>query len=208
MEKIGLVTAESLKKNTGKSWEEWNEILDKVGARHWKHSELTAFVKKKYKLTMWWQHSVAAGYEIFTGKRMPGRTLKGTYSITVTKTFPISSDKLWKLLTSDQGIAAWLRPLAKFKIKAKSTFETESGAFGEVRTMQEGRRVRMTWQEIDWQKSSIIQIYIIPRTKDKSIIAFQHEGLYDGRLKEPLREQWKTSLNDLLSIAQTMVQKK
>lgn len=205
IEKLGAVTTESVFKATGKSWNQWIDILNKAGANTWTHKQITDFLKRKYKLSMWWQQGVSAGYEIFIDKRVPGRTLKGDYSITVTRTFPMAAKKLWQLISSEEGMSLWLRPLSKFKLKVGCSFETEGGAFGEVRTMRAGQRARLTWQEIDWNKSTTVQVWILPRTENKSVLVIQHEKLVDGRLRGPLRSHWEEAVGAVLEYVRTMV---
>ncbi|MBV2167509.1 MAG: SRPBCC domain-containing protein [Bdellovibrio sp.] len=205
IEKLGTVTTESVLKATGKSWNQWIDILNKVNAQTWTHKQITDFLKRKYKLSMWWQQGVSAGYEIFIGKRIPGRTLKGDYSIIVTRTFPVDAKKLWKLISSEQGMSLWLQPLSKVQLRIGNSFETEGGAFGEIRTLRAGQRVRLTWQETDWNKSTTVQVWILPRKGDKSVLVFQHEKLVDGRLRAPLRAHWEEAIGAVLDCVRTMV---
>lgn len=81
---------------------------------YWPHGEITMLLKKEYKLSPWWQQGVAIAYELHHGKRIEGRNLKGEYSTVATKTLPMSSKKAWSYLTSETGMARWLRPFSAF----------------------------------------------------------------------------------------------
>lgn len=197
IEKIGNVSTKSVHKHTGKHWNQWVPILEKAGARNWSHKEIAAFLSKKHKINYWWQHVVTTGYEVHIGRRAAGRDAKGHYSIIGTKTFYIDKKALWKLVTSPKGIAIWLTPMSDFKLQIKQVYEREDGVYGEIRTMKAGDRVRFTWQEGDWDKTTTVQMLVVGRANGTSILAFQHEKLKDGRLREPLRELWRQVLHEL-----------
>jgi len=204
--KLAGVGSETLKKRTRKTWDQWVEVLDKAGARHWTFQETVAHLRKKHKVPGWWCQWVTIGYETAVGKRIPGRTLKGDYSIVITRTVRADHKKLWRFLASEKGIAIWLRPMSKFKLQIKETFETEAGVFGEIRTMMAPKRVRFTWQEVDWEKSTTVQMFLVPRENGTTILAFQHEKLRDGRLREPLRTYWKEIVEEIVSQTTTIVE--
>jgi activator of HSP90 ATPase len=197
IERIGQVSTASVHKGSGKHWREWINILDRAGAGGWTHQEIVAFLKKKYKLRPWWQQGVTIGYEIHTGKRVPGQTLKGDYSVTSTKAFAIDAKSLWKLVSSAKGIDIWLQPLSSFSLRPKSQYEVAGGIFGEVRTMKAPQRIRMTWQDSDWEKPTTLQINVYPK-KGKSMLVIQHEHLKTASLKEEMRKRWRRALEKLL----------
>ena len=197
LDKVGMVTSKSLEKGTGKSWDQWVSLLDRAGARMWTHQEIVAFLKRRHKLNAWWQQGVTTGYEIAIGRRIEGQNQKGEYSVTATRTINIAARVAWKFLFSDDGLQLWLKPLSDFTLKKKATFERDDGIFGEVRTMKAGVRARLSWQDTDWEKPTILQVYVLPRPGAKCILVLQHEQLKSARLREDLRAQWKEALDHL-----------
>ena len=197
IEKIGITKTESVMKHTNKNWDEWVEILSKVGAHQWAFKEIVAFLKKKYKLTPWWQYVITMGYEIHIGRRMEGQNQKGRYTVTATKTAPLGQKKLWTFLTSEEGLNIWLKPLSPVNFKAKTSFEVPGEIYGEIRTMKAPTRARLSWNDQDWDKTTFVQLYLAPRNKDKCLLAFQHENLMDARAKEKMRLYWKGVMDEL-----------
>lgn len=207
--KIGRVTSESVQKGTGKTWDEWVAILEKAGARPWTHQEIVAYLKKKHKLGPWWQQGVAMGYEIAIGRRIEGQNAKGEYSITVTKSLHMDAKNAWKNFVSEEGIAIWLQPLFEVEIKPKNTFETQDGYFGEIRTVAKPvqdpskkaakveRRVRMTWQDPNWDASTSVEVIIVARANGNSILCFNHGKIKDVRIQAKLRARWRKALDEL-----------
>jgi hypothetical protein len=196
------VNDESVKKGSGKNWQEWRKLLDKAGAADWPHKQIVAYLTTKYKLTPWWRQMVATGYEIMIGKKVEGRNSKGEYSVTVTKTMPFNVKILWKILNSEEGLAVWLKPFGKFKLKAGAPFECEGGIFGEVRTLTTGKRIRIKLQTDEEEKPTILQINLVSKPKEKSLLVFQHEKLINGRLRTEIRARWRQAADELARLGQ------
>jgi len=197
IEKIGKVSSASVAKGTGRGWTEWMDILRKAGAGHMDHQTIVALLKRKYKLTPWWQQGVTYGFELHSGRRLEGANLKGQFSAMGSRTFSLSQKKLWRFLISEEGQNLWLKPLSPLEFKPKRMFEAEGGIFGELRTMKAPERARLTWQDTEWPKPSILQIAVIPREGEKSILVFQHDVLKDGRLRVQMKRHWKSVLDEM-----------
>ncbi len=103
--KVGRVSSVSVLKHTGKDWKQWIALLDKAGARSWSYQEIVAFVKKKYRrVSPWWQHGLALGFKIATGRRQEGQDFGGKYSVTATKSLAHTASTIWNFVTSPEGI--------------------------------------------------------------------------------------------------------
>ena len=48
---------EAVKERTGKTWLEWFKILDKAGAKKWRHQDISAYLAKTHKVGPWWAQS-------------------------------------------------------------------------------------------------------------------------------------------------------
>ncbi|MBX3022892.1 MAG: hypothetical protein KF799_14555 [Bdellovibrionales bacterium] len=200
-EVLNKVSTASVHKGTGRGWDEWVRLLNKAGAKNWTHQETVAFLKKKYKLTPWWQQGVTVGFEIAVGRRQEGQNLKGEFGVMASRTFPLGVKALWKFVTSDRGIALWLKPMGDFELKPKQQFEVEGGIFGEVRTMKTFERARLTWREEEWARATVLNLMFLPRTESKSILVFQHDRLFSARQREEMRSYWKARIEELLKDA-------
>ena len=190
------VSSKSLKKATGKNWDEWIKILDKAGAKHFSHAEIVRVLTKK-KLSTWWRQWVAIGYQVHSGLRIPGQNLKGHYSLVVTKTVRVDAKTAWKFLTSAKGLAIWLQPLSEFKVVPKASFESVGGYFGEVRTVKKNSRIRFTFQDPDWDFSTVLQLQVFSKSKSTTMLAIQHEKLPSAKLKSEFRGRWREAIEQL-----------
>ncbi len=147
------------------------------------------------------------GYEVYIGRRVDGRTLKGDYSVMATKSFPLSHKKAWQFLLSAAGLKLWLKPITPFQLKKNHKFETQDGYFGEVRTFLAPKRLRLKWQETEWPKATTLQVLIFGHGKNKCDIGIQHEHLSDPRLKEKMRLRWKIALSELVTLCSQNLKK-
>ncbi len=194
---IDSISDVSLKKHTGKVWKDWIQILNQAGASSWSHQEIVAHLKKKHRQSLWWQQMIANGYEVTTGKRIAGQSLKGTYSATLTKSISVDQLKAWRWCISDEGIEVWLKPLSPVEISAGTSFEINGGVFGEIRTVKKNQRIRMTWCEPEWEKSTTVQLHVYKKAKGKSLLVIQHDGLKSARQKTEMRTYWRSTIEKM-----------
>jgi uncharacterized protein YndB with AHSA1/START domain len=202
-EKIGRVSRESVLKGSGRDWDQWIKILDAVGAKMWTHQEIVAFLKKRYKLSPWWQQGVTLGYEIAIGRRIDGRSEKGEYTVTATKSIAASGQTVWKKLISEEGQKYWLQSLSTVSFKPGQTFETEDGFFGEIRTLTAGKKMRLSWQNPDQPEKSYVQVFVVARKGKNTILAFTHDKIKDKRFRENIRQRWRNSLEVMAKLLAT-----
>ena len=196
--KIGAVTSSSVKKFTKKNWDQWLTIMNENGAMNMTHQQIVALLKKKYKLSIWWQQEVAKGYQIAAGKRIAGQNLKGLYTLTLTKTIPCTASQLWKFLISKDGVRVWLKPMTDLQIKVGNQFEIEGGIFGEVRTIKAGTRIRLNWINEDWPSKTVVQIHILARPRNKCMFVLSQESIASARIKMEMRDYWRSMILELL----------
>lgn len=197
IEKIGIISNKSILKNTGKSWLEWVQLLNKHGAMNMSHKEIVKLLKTRYKQNLWWQQQVAISYDIYVGRRIEGQNSKGKYSASPVKTIHKSSAKVWKFVTSSAGQKIWLGEFADFPLDKGSSFEADGGYYGEVRTILKNKRLRLKWIESETEKKSYLQIHVIARGTNKCMLIFQHDEIATAREKDKFKTQWKTALEQI-----------
>lgn len=200
-DKVGKVSSTSVKKHTGKDWKVWVGLLEKAGARNMTHQEIVALLKRKYRLGPWWQQGVTLGFEIATGRRKVGQDTRGKYMVTATKSLAVDVKVIWRALLSTKGLSIWLRALAPIKIAPKNHFETKDGFFGEIRTTALNRKVRMTWQDPDWEKHTTVEVVLVARPKKRSILVFNHTGLPTEDSREQMKKRWRDAADRLALLA-------
>jgi hypothetical protein len=196
-DQVGKVSARSVLRHTGKDWKTWVQLLEEAGARNLTHREIAGLLKKKYRLTPWWQQGVALGFEIATGRRRAGQDARGKYMVTATKSLGIGVKAIWKGLLSPRGMAIWLRPLSPVAIAPQTPFETKDGYFGEIRTVTSGRRIRLFWQDPQWEKPTVVEILLVSRPAKKAILVFNHTGIPDEKSRAASRLRWRAAADGM-----------
>lgn len=88
----------ALETGSGISWSEWVAYLDSIQARELDHTALAIKTLEKIvetgksKSPEWWAQGVAVAYEQHIGRRKPGQTCDGSFSVTVSKTIDGNMD--------------------------------------------------------------------------------------------------------------------
>ncbi|HUD20277.1 MAG TPA: SRPBCC domain-containing protein [Patescibacteria group bacterium] len=190
------ISSDAVKAKTGKTWEDWKIYLDKAGMTGKTHKEIVAYLHAKYHLGSWWDQMVTNSYEKMSGRRVVGQTAGTDFQVGVQGIFDISPNIAWSLITSKEASQIWLGHTSKPVLCVKESYITDDGTTGEVRVMEKGSHIRLTWQPKGWKKPSTIQIRIIPQG-DSVTIAFHQEGLPGENEREEMKTRWIRVLNKL-----------
>jgi uncharacterized protein YndB with AHSA1/START domain len=189
----GGISDEKVKAATGRTWVEWFEILDVAGAMKLPHKQIASWLYDNHLPKGWWCQSIAVAYEKARGLRILGQTADAGFELGAQKTFPLTPTQLWDFAFSPAGLEVWLGKTTDFQLTLKSSYSTEDGTRGEVRTIDSGKRLRMTWQPADWETSSTLQLYFTP-TKTGTALGFHHEKLTDQAVRTQMLKHWKKVL--------------
>ena len=201
-EKFSGVSSEAVAKATGRSWDEWLELLDGLGARGMNHKEIVALVAGPGGLAYgWWQQSVTVGYEQARGLRVVGQTSGADYQIGVQKTLPVTPDEAWRLLVERPGRDIWLGTTGELQFRKGERYGTAEGAWGEVRSVAHGQRIRITCRTPELAEPSTLQLYLAP-SGNKTSIRFHQERLSSLEERERMRTHWRGVLEGLLELTE------
>jgi len=192
------VSDTAVKKATGKTQAEWFKLLDKAGAKQWTHKEMAQWLWDNHLPKSWWCQMLTVAYEKARGLRILGQTADAGFEIGVQKTLPISPEAAWQLVTSYAGRKIWLGDV-DLKFEPGETYTTAEGTEGQIRTIAEGERIRLTWQPKDWPKPSTVQIYFLPKASGTSL-HFHQEKLADSKAREQMRKHWQAIINKLIEV--------
>lgn len=136
------------------------------------------------------------GGEIMDLQRIVGQTKTVGFQVGVRRTFPISQEKAWELLTSEEGLKLWLGESTNIILKPSQKFVTKTVA-GEIRVVKTLQQLRLTWQKVGWQKPSTVQIRFISIDSKKTTISFHQENLCDSITREKMKVYWEEVLDEV-----------
>lgn len=203
--KIAGVGDDAVLEATGKPWGDWIALLDDGDGTDLTHRERVQTLSEAGVDSDWWQQKIAVGYEQERGLREVGETADADYQIGVQRTLPVASDDLWQLLTTEEGRSAWLGEVPSLAVEPGATFETADGITGEIRTLSEGERIRLTWRPAERDEYTTVQLTLTcPRNDEtKTVVRFHHERLYDTTEREAMRERWTAALDRLEELVES-----
>ncbi|MBW3538368.1 SRPBCC domain-containing protein [Candidatus Parcubacteria bacterium] len=188
----------AIQRATGKTWREWFALLDAAGADRMSHKDVARWLQEQKLIESgWWAQSVTVEYEKARGLRVLGQTKDAGFQIGVQKTLSISPEAAWRLIISGEGVGAWLGSTdSKLTFMPGETYRTVDGTSGQIRTVSEGTKIRLTWQPPDWPQPSTLQIYLLPAGSHTSV-RFHHEMLAGPEQREQMRRHWRGVLSEL-----------
>lgn len=89
-----------IERATNKSWQQWVEELDEMGARSMTHTEIARvlydILEGKMEKHGWWAQGITVAYEQHIGRRVPGQLANGKFEIAVSKTVDLRTQELFK----------------------------------------------------------------------------------------------------------------
>ena len=180
-EKKTKFSNEAVKAKTGKVWKEWFAILDKAGARKWKHSEIATYLYKEQGVGMWWCQMVAVEYEKAHGLRAKFQTSSGTFAANSGRTLAAPVAKVYKAWRDEKQRRKWL-----------------GAAIMEITTATKNKSLRAAW---DGNKSRL-SVYFYVKGPGKVQVAIDHMKLASAREVAKMKSYWFAALNRLEKLVQ------
>ena len=128
-------------------------------------------------------------------KNQTGKTKDVGFQFGIRKTIPVSTEKVWDFLFSDNGIKIWLGKL-NTELELKKEFETENGITGLVRVFNPKSHIRLNWKPKNWENRSTVQIRVIG-DENKTTIAIHQEKLLNSEQRNEMKEYWTEIMEKL-----------
>ncbi len=128
--------------------------------------------------------------------RQVGRTRHAGFEVGMRKTFPISPEAAWELLTSEDGLRIWLGDIDRLPEATGMPYTTYDGTRGKVQSLEPGGHVRLSWQPEGWPKPSTLQVRLIA-AENGTTISFHQEKLPNADERENMRQRLEKVLAEL-----------
>jgi uncharacterized protein YndB with AHSA1/START domain len=201
-DKVMGVSDDAVREATGRGWDEWFSLLDEAGAKGWDHKRMVAFVAEQGMESAWWQQMVTSSYERERGLKQVGQSADVGFQIGVQRTLPVGREALWELLVSPEGLAAWLGELPEFVLEKGAPYQTAAGVRGELRSVREGQRLRLTWQPPELSAPTTLQVTVsTPQgATNRAALRFHQEKLLDTEHRERMRAHWQSVIEALTAL--------
>ena len=172
------VSPQAIEAATGTSWEEWLSRLESVDARSMSHKEIVE-VAAGFGAPPWWRQMITVSYEHHIGRRVPGQRSDGSFSISASKTLPVSMDG---------ALARWVAAVGS---------PTEILGVAVERGPEMSETVKWRYWRCTLADGSRVVVNISRKAPEKSVVSVQHEGLESEDLGEHWRSHWRAELQRL-----------
>lgn len=101
------VSTDAVARRTGKTWDDWFEVLDSAGAATLDQRGIVAILAQKHGIGPWWQQMIAVGYESLRAKTEKPAAESG-FQINETCTLVAPLARAFKLWNDASERARWL----------------------------------------------------------------------------------------------------
>jgi len=192
---VSSVFKRDVKEATGIAWEEWTAKLDGSVDVCRSHDQLKHHLRESFRLSEEWAEWLAVMYGQRLGRIPVGVTKDAGVQIGVRRTIPGDPEWLWHFLLSPQGLSLWIGNDAAFTAEKGFTFRSRNGVTGKLTVVQPFKKLRMTWQRLEWEKASRLQITLLPAKNGKTTVAIHQEMLEDVYIRELMRRHWSETLH-------------
>lgn len=160
---------------TGRSFDDWFDILDNAGAESWPHWRIKRYLGGTRKNDEWWASTVAQAYERARGFH-PARS---AYSARATKTIPAGLAEVWALIDNEDERRAWL----DIELEERSR-QAQSALYGEL---ADGSKVTISLRENPQAAGN----------KRSTLVTIRHSGLANEASLDETKAFWRSALATL-----------
>jgi hypothetical protein len=169
---------DTIRARTGRTWQEWERVLDAEGAASLAHRDIALLVHERHGVGDWWTQTVTVGYERIKGLRERGQRRGGAYEASKSKTFSVPVKKLFEAWANDATRRRWLE---------------EAGA--KVRSATAPKSMRLQWPD-----GTVVTVWFTAKTEGKSAVAVAHTKLRDQPATVKAKTYWAERLDALASV--------
>jgi hypothetical protein len=168
---------ESIRRRTGKGWEEWFDLLDDWEGTEQKHREIARWLREEQGIDGWDAQSVTVSYERARGMRAVGEGPQG-FSATASKTVAVPVERLFDAFMDESLRGSWL-PSADLR----------------ERTATRPRSARFDWED----GRTRVVVGFDSKGEAKSSVGLAHEKLANAEESERMKAFWRQRLSVLKS---------
>lgn len=173
----------SIRKGTGRSWDDWFRVLDAWGANSHTHTEIARHVRDDLGVDGWWAQSVTVGYEWARGMRARNET-PGGFQVSVSRTIDAEAIDVWRDFVEPRRRDRWLER-GTLRLRPGTGSAAKSARFNAA----DGRPVHI------WVESK----------GDRSVVTVTAEKLDGPDEVEATRGLWRSHLDVLVGRWRTAV---
>ncbi len=163
---------------TGRTWQQWVQLLDTDGASVLPHRDIAELVHTKHRVAEWWSQTVTVGYERIKGLREIGQRRSGEYEAGKSRTFNVPVSALFEAWADRRTRRRWLH-----------------GVEPVVRTATAPKSMRLQWPD-----GTLVVVGFMAKGGAKSAVAVVHTKLRNRTASDTTKQYWADRLDALGSL--------
>jgi hypothetical protein len=173
------MSADAVRRGTGRDWDEWFALLDEWGAAEHEHKEIAAWLSAEHGVPGWWAQGVTVEYERARGLRSLGSGRDGLFSVGASRTVAVHVERLYAAVVDPELRERWL---PGDKVRERALLPHRSARF-------------------DWEDGPTrLVVGFVDKGAAKSQIAVSHERVPDAEVAEVLKAYWRERLAALKAL--------
>lgn len=174
------ISAQAVRRATGRTWEMWLADLDRAGCASKSHPEIARIAGARFGASPWWAQAVTVGYEQARGLRRAHQKPDG-FSASVSRTFDVPAARLTEAFASPTFRARWLGNVPM-----------------ELRTVHPGRSVRLWWRGTGrGNGTSVVTATVTAKGPSRSSVQVGHDRLRTAACVGKSKRFWAAALERL-----------
>ncbi|MBI2839930.1 MAG: SRPBCC domain-containing protein [Acidobacteria bacterium] len=201
--KVTLASEKQLsgvKRETGKSFDEWFALLDKqVGADKGRR-EIGMYLGNTVKVDPWWGGTITVEYENARGAKEKDGRPRG-YSICATKKLKASPDACFAAWATPGALDTWLGAKHEGKVEDGARLTNADGNVAEIKKINKGKTIRLTWQDPLAAPGTPVEVKF-QASGPKTTVMVVHERLQTREEADGLRAAWGEALDRLKAVVE------
>ena len=173
------VSDDAVERATGRPREQWFALLDEWGATHRKHPQIARWLIDKQGVPGWWARGITVAYEQARGMRVPGQQSDGLFAANVSRTLPVSLERLYAAVEDAEQRERWL---------PGDPLEVTSGT--------PGRTLNARWEDTPTR----VVFGFESKGEGRSLLALAHVKLPTPEEAERMKAFWRERMDALKSL--------
>jgi hypothetical protein len=165
------VSTDAVARRTGKTWDDWFEVLDTAGAATLDQRGIIAILAQKHGIGPWWQQMIAVGYESLRGKTEKP-VVADDFRISETCSLSAPVTRVFKLWNDASERARWLAD-DRFVVKSATP----------------GKALRARWGKGNSQVAVSFS-----EKAGKTEVAVEHQHIESRTAAEQMKAYWQKKL--------------
>jgi len=191
------VSAQAVRKATGKSWEEWFTLIDKFGGAAKGRKAINELLYNKNKVDPWWTTTIVVEYERARKVAEKDGHPKG-YTICATKAIQAKPQHLFDAFAKPAALSRWFGAGTKLDFREGGAFSNADGNRGTLKKINPGKALRFTWEGERHAPVETVEVKFQP-SGAKCTVMITHDRLQDRDTADGMRAAWGAALDTLKS---------